>query len=91
VDAAIADGMRWIPDATALIQRARHASNLHICVTLARPPAAKRRASVDAEVASVRVAMQAFVTAIPAVTVRDGEGWGVVVSTAACAAATPDN
>jgi hypothetical protein len=89
VEAAIADGMRWIPEATALIQRARHAPHLHLCVTLARAPAARQRATVSAEVAAVRTAMLAFVASISAVTVRDGEGWSVVASTAACAGDTP--
>jgi hypothetical protein len=80
--------MRWIPDAIALIQRARRAPNLHLCVTLARAPAARQRAAAYTEVAAVRTAMQAFVTRIPTITVRDGDGWSVVVSTAACAAAT---
>lgn len=89
VEAPIADGMRWMSDATALIERARHAANLHICVTLARAPAARQRAAVAAQVAAVRAAMQSFVAPLSAVAVRDGDGWSAVVSTAACAADTP--
>src|ERR1051325_807579 len=72
-----------------LIQRARRAPHLHLCVTLARAPAARQRATVSAEMAAVRTAMLAFVASISAVTVRDGEGWSVVASTAACAGDTP--
>lgn len=84
VDAATADGMRWIPDAIALIQRARHVPNVHICVTLARAPAGRQRTPAYAEVAAARAAMQAFLASIVTATTRDGEGWSVVVSTTAC-------
>jgi uncharacterized hydrophobic protein (TIGR00271 family) len=89
VDAVIADGMRWIPNAISLIQRARHAPSVHICVTLARAPPAKQRAGAHPEVASVRAAMLAFVTPISTVAVRDGESWSVIVSTASCAGSAP--
>lgn len=86
VEAAAADGMRWLPAAFDLVRRARRAKDLHLCVTLAQPPA-PRRGVAPGEIAFVRDAFKQVIEGVE-FAVSDGDRWRIVAQREPCASPT---
>lgn len=86
VEAAAADGMRWLPSAFDLVRRARRVKDLHLCVTLAQPPAS-RRGAAPSEIGLVRDAFKQVIEGAE-FAVSDGDRWHIVAQREPCAPST---
>ena len=86
VEAAAADGMRWLPSAFDLVRRTRRVKDLHLCVTLAQPPVS-RRGAAPSEIAFVRDTFKQVVEGT-GFAVSDGDRWQIVAQREPCASPT---
>lgn len=78
--------MRWLPSAFDLVRRARRVKDLHLCVTLAQPPAS-RRGAAPSEIGLVRDAFKQVIEGAE-FAVSDGNRWHIVAQREPCAPST---